>query len=118
MSRFEWKAEGGEAIAFAFLSAFMALAILEHWFLVLPWPSEKLWKWVDARGKEFGIARPYLDRDPPHVAPINGQEYAEHSRGSKHARSDVTKGKRAAMRNDPSGAKRPRAAVASKMKWS
>jgi hypothetical protein len=23
----------------------MGLAILEHWFLVLPLPSEKLWKW-------------------------------------------------------------------------
>jgi hypothetical protein len=37
--------------------------------------TEKLWKWVDANGKDFGIGRPYLDRDPPHVAPIDGQEY-------------------------------------------
>jgi hypothetical protein len=37
-----------------------------------------LWKWIDAHGKEFGIGRPYLDRDPPHVAPINGKEYADH----------------------------------------
>jgi putative photosynthetic complex assembly protein 2 len=35
----------GEGVAFALLAVFMALAILEHWFLVLPWPSEKLWKW-------------------------------------------------------------------------
>ena len=55
--------------------------------------SDKLWKWIDAHGKEFGIARPYLDRDPPHVAPVDGQEYAAHHRGSKsqHARSDVKK---------------------------
>ena len=34
------------------------------------WTStENLWKWIDAHGKEFGIGRPYLDRDPPHVAP-------------------------------------------------
>src|SRR5262249_14908554 len=26
--------------------------------------SEDLWKWVDTHGKEFGIARPYLGRDP------------------------------------------------------
>ena len=38
--------------------------------------SETLWNWVDAHGKEFGIGRPYLDRDPPHVAPIDGKEYA------------------------------------------
>ena len=38
--------------------------------------TEALWKWIDANGKEFGIGRPYLDRDPPHVAPIDGKEYA------------------------------------------
>jgi len=37
--------------------------------------SEELWRWVDAHGKEFGIGRPYLDRDPPHVGPIDGTEY-------------------------------------------
>jgi hypothetical protein len=36
-----------------------------------------LWKWIDAREKELGIGRPYLDRDPPHVAPIDGKEYAD-----------------------------------------
>ena len=80
--------------------------------------SEKLWNWVDAHGKEFGIGRPYLDRDPPHVAPVDGQEYAAHSRGSKHAGSDVKKVKRAAMRDDPSSAMRPRAAATSKTKTS
>jgi hypothetical protein len=39
--------------------------------------SEALWKWIDAHGKEFGIGRPYLDRDPPHIAPIDGKEYAD-----------------------------------------
>ena len=38
--------------------------------------TENLWKWIDAHGKEFGIGRPYLDKDPPHVAPIDGKEYA------------------------------------------
>ncbi|WP_440640081.1 hypothetical protein ACSHT2_01545 [Bradyrhizobium sp. PUT101] len=37
--------------------------------------TEILWKWVDANGKAFGIGRPYLDRDPPHVGPIDGREY-------------------------------------------
>ena len=44
--------------------------------------SERLWKWIDAHGKEFGIGRPYLDRDPAHVAPIDGKEYAAHHRSS------------------------------------
>src|SRR5829696_8980817 len=26
--------------------------------------------------KELGIGRPYLDRDPPHVGPLDGAEYA------------------------------------------
>ena len=37
--------------------------------------TEILWKWVDANGKAFGIGRPYLGRDPPHVGPVDGQEY-------------------------------------------
>jgi hypothetical protein len=44
--------------------------------------TEAMWKWIDANGKDFGIGRPYLDRDPPHIAPIDGQEYAD-KRGVK-----------------------------------
>jgi hypothetical protein len=40
--------------------------------------SEQLWKWVDAHGKELGIGRPYLNKDPGHCAPIDGKEYADH----------------------------------------
>ena len=39
--------------------------------------SEILWTWIDAHEKKLGIGRPYLDRDPPHVAPIDGKEYAD-----------------------------------------
>jgi hypothetical protein len=45
--------------------------------------SEVLWKWVDDHGSEFGLGRPYLDRDPPHVAPIDGEEMAHHRPGLK-----------------------------------
>jgi hypothetical protein len=48
--------------------------------------SEELWKWIDAHENEFGIGRPYLDRDPPHVAPIDGKEYAD-----KRGRTNVQK---------------------------
>jgi hypothetical protein len=40
--------------------------------------SQQLWQWVDTHEKELGIGRPYLDRDAPHVAPIDGKEYAAH----------------------------------------
>jgi hypothetical protein len=48
--------------------------------------SEELWKWIDAHEKELGIGRPYLDRDPPHVGPIDGKEYAD-----KRGRTTVQK---------------------------
>src|SRR5205814_1411222 len=35
--------------------------------------TEVLWKWIDAHGEEFGVARPYHDRDPPHLAPLDGE---------------------------------------------
>jgi D-alanyl-D-alanine carboxypeptidase len=69
--------------------------------------SETLWKWIDAHEKEFGVGRPYLDRDPAHVAPIDGKEYAAH-RATKalHTVSDVKE--RKAVRNDESVVKRAR----------
>jgi hypothetical protein len=45
--------------------------------------SEELWKWIDAHEKELGIGRPYLNRDPPHVGPIDGKEYADKRGGTK-----------------------------------
>jgi hypothetical protein len=43
-----------------------------------------LWTWIDAHGQEYGIGRPYRHRDPPHVGPIDGQEYAD-KRGRRNA---------------------------------
>ncbi len=40
--------------------------------------SQQLWEWIDKHEKELGIGRPYLDRDPPHVGLIDGEEYAVH----------------------------------------
>ena len=78
--------------------------------------SESLWKWIDAHGKEFGIGRPYLDKDPPHVAPIDGKEYADHRRGAntQHARSEIKKRNLLAVRDDHSIAKPARTARSSK----
>jgi hypothetical protein len=45
--------------------------------------SQELWKWIDARENELGIGRPYLDRDPPHVGPIDGKEFAAKRGGAK-----------------------------------
>jgi len=73
--------------------------------------SEELWKWIDAHEKELGVGRPYLDRDPPHVGPIDGREYVvkramakvkKPGLKTKHAaktRLDTTK-RQLAARND------------------
>jgi len=36
----------GAPVGFALLTAMTALAALEHWFMVLPLPDEKLWRWM------------------------------------------------------------------------
>ena len=35
-----------DAVGFALLAALTALALLEHWLLILPLPDEKLWRWM------------------------------------------------------------------------
>ena len=80
--------------------------------------SENLWKWVDAHGKEFGIGRPYTDRDPMHVAPIDGKEYASHHGVTKahHAGSNGKKHKHLAARDDHRAAKRAKTAKSSRVR--
>jgi hypothetical protein len=75
--------------------------------------TEKLWKWIDEHGQEFGIGRPYLNRDPPHVAPINGQEYASRRGGAKTQEADA-KINRVAVRDDRSKAKQTKTATIAK----
>lgn len=95
--------------------------------------TEKLWKWVDEYGKEFGIGRPYLNRDPPHVAPIDGQEYvsrrgvAKTQEAEAKAKPEVEtkrkvveakgkgKGSRVATRHDHGKSKHARLGKAAKM---
>ena len=36
----------GQVVGFALLTAITALALLEHWVMVLPIPDEKLWRWM------------------------------------------------------------------------
>jgi hypothetical protein len=79
--------------------------------------TEKLWKWIDEHGKEFGIGRPYLGRDPPHVAPVDSNEYVSRRGGAKtqQAESSVKKRVRLAARADTS-AKRTNSAERPKVR--
>ncbi len=76
--------------------------------------SKRLWEWIDAHGKEFGIGRPYLGKDPPHVAPIDGEEYAAHHSDAEaqHAGSEKKKNKGSVVR-DGETSKAAKAAKAS-----
>ncbi|MGY3587574.1 hypothetical protein ACVIGB_003374 [Bradyrhizobium sp. USDA 4341] len=80
--------------------------------------SEKLWKWVDAHGKEFGVTRPYLDFDPAHLAPIDGQENAAHRGGAKtrHAALDAKTRSRHAAHDNHAAVKRAKTAKSSKVR--
>ncbi len=70
------------------------------------WAStEILWKWVDANGKKYGIGRPYLRFDPPHVGPIDGQEYVSRRGGSRTAVASVKKRQERVAQAKPAAAK-------------
>jgi len=84
--------------------------------------TENLWKWIDAHERDFGVGRPYLDRDPPHVAPIDGKEFASH-RGTKVSAAKERKVSAAKERKErkagleeESVTKRARTAKSSKVK--
>jgi hypothetical protein len=62
--------------------------------------SEELWKWIDAHGKDFGIGRPYLDRDAPHVGPIDGKEYISHRGGANTQHAALNKKHRVAQNKE------------------
>lgn len=78
--------------------------------------SEILWKWIDAHGQEFGIGRPYLDRDPAHMAPIDGVEYASHHRGMEARHAESGKRSRVAARDHHGVAKRSKTARSSRQR--
>ena len=78
--------------------------------------SEALWKWVDANGRQFGIGRPYLAFDPPHVGPTEGPEYVSRRGKIKAAGADVKKRQKQAVQAKPSTANRQTAARSSSSK--
>ena len=59
-----WSAQTeGHITGFTLLSALTLLALLEHWFMVIPLPDQKLWRWMlpaprPAAANSTGIPRP------------------------------------------------------------
>jgi putative photosynthetic complex assembly protein 2 len=47
-----------QGVSYALVGSLLALAVVEHWFMVLPFPSERLWNWA------MGSARDARSSDP------------------------------------------------------
>jgi len=75
--------------------------------------SETLWNWVDKHGKDYGIGRPYHDRDPPHVGPIDGSEYVSRHAGGRSRHAAARPRHTAVARADHNVSQRVRTANAS-----
>ena len=52
----------GEIVGYALIAALTALALLEHWFMVLPLPDERLWRWMLPQRETGAISPPNLAR--------------------------------------------------------
>jgi putative photosynthetic complex assembly protein 2 len=56
---------------FTFLATMMTLAILEHWFLVLPVPAEAMWNWsMKSREQGKSAHRTHAGHTHPHTNPV------------------------------------------------
>ncbi|MDP2081493.1 MAG: putative photosynthetic complex assembly protein PuhE [Pseudotabrizicola sp.] len=61
----------GALIGFTLLSALTLLALLEHWFMVIPLPDQKLWRWMlpERKPQSHGQPQPALHttlKETPH----------------------------------------------------
>jgi 5-aminolevulinate synthase len=49
-----WSASSPAQTSFLLLTTLAALGVIEHWFLVLPWRDEELWRWYLTKPKPGG----------------------------------------------------------------
>ncbi len=63
-----WSAQTmSQEIGFALLAALTMLALLEHWFMVLPLPDERLWRWMLPSRQSNG-------QDGPQIAILKNED--------------------------------------------
>jgi len=48
-------------VGFILLASLLALAVIEHWFMILPIPAETLWRWSLNSSKSSAVSRPSSD---------------------------------------------------------
>jgi hypothetical protein len=68
--------------------------------------SDQMWKWIDTHEKELGVGRPYLDRDPPHVGAVDGEEYFIKRIEPRQLAAESNAKKQIALHNDHGTSKR------------
>ena len=56
----------GALIGFTLLSALTLLALLEHWFMVIPLPDQKLWRWMLPERKSTSPSLPSTLKENSH----------------------------------------------------
>jgi len=66
---------------FTFLATMMTLAIAEHWFLVLPMPSEAMWSWSMKSREPRGHAAQAPHPHAAHAHPGHGHGHAHDPKG-------------------------------------
>jgi putative photosynthetic complex assembly protein 2 len=71
-----------EQAGYTFLATMMALAIIEHWFLVLPVPAEAMWNW-SMKSREQAKPTPDARRDAPYRHDTPHRH--DHAKGHNHA---------------------------------
>ena len=59
-----------DAAALTFVGTLLALAILEHWFLVLPLPDAALWSWILGAAPSMPRRKPRHRRRAPACATL------------------------------------------------
>jgi putative photosynthetic complex assembly protein 2 len=65
MERAVASASDAPLVGFTLLSALTLLALLEHWFMVLPLPDQKLWRWMMPDHKATDRNLTLLDKKEP-----------------------------------------------------
>lgn len=72
-----------EAAALSMLACLMALAVLEHWFLVVPLPVDALWQWGMSPAKPMAQKTLSSNKDIPHAL-----DYESENEASQFTSSD------------------------------
>ena len=72
-------ADGFGQAGFTFLATIMTLAILEHWFLVLPIPAETMWNWSMKSREVVDNRATKADRR------VHASKWHDHSKDHSHA---------------------------------